>query len=141
VTTGTDYNDDGAFDDRPALAASIALGDLRHTAGDKTQYLVPQATVSGYLTTPLSVNDPSLAIPRNAFRAPSIYNVDVSLAKQVTITERVGLRIEGNAFNVFNKTHLGIPNGTMTSSFFGRITSTVAALNARQIQLGAKLTF
>jgi hypothetical protein len=141
VTTGTDYNDDGAFDDRPALAASFGLTDLRYTSGDKTQYLVPQANVNGYLTTPSLVNDPSLAIRRNAFRAPSIFNVDVSLAKLVKITERVALRIEGNAFNLLNKTHLGIPNGTMTSSFFGRITSTVGALNPRQIQLGAKLTF
>jgi hypothetical protein len=140
VTTGTDYNDDGAFDDRPALLGG-SLGDLRSGSGDKTQYLLPLAEATTKLGTPSNVNDPSQAIPRNSFRAPSIYNVDVSLSKRFAVAERIALRLDLNAFNLFNRTHLGIPNGTLTSAFFGRITSTVAALNSRQVQIGAKLTF
>jgi hypothetical protein len=141
VTTGTDYNDDGAFDDRPALASGASLGSLRGGASDKTQYLVPQAEAQRLLVTPTDVNDPFATIGRMAFRSPAVYNFDVSAIKHFAVTERVGLRFEVNCFNLPNRTHLALPNGTLSSALFGRITSTVATTTPRQFQLGAKLIF
>jgi len=140
VTTGTDYNDDGAFDDRPALRGGT-LADVRSSGLDKTQYLAPQAQAGSLLTTPATVTDPFAAIARNAFRGPAVHNYDFSLMKNFGITERVRFRFEINLFNIFNRTQLGLPNGTLSSAFFGRITSTVATTTPRQVQFGAKLTF
>jgi hypothetical protein len=141
VTTGTDYNDDGAFDDRPALASGATLDSLRGGVPDKTQYLVPQAEAQRLLVTPASVTDPFAPIGRMAFRAPAVYSFDVSAIKQFAVTERIGLRFEVNCFNLPNRTQLALPNGTLSSALFGRITGTVATTTPRQFQLGAKLTF
>jgi hypothetical protein len=141
VTTGADYNDDGAFDDRPALAPGTSLGSLRGVNPDKSQYLVPQAEAQRLLVTPASVTDPFATIGRMAFRSPAVYNFDVSAIKHFAVTERVAMRFEANCFNLPNKTHLALPNGTLSSALFGRITSTVATTTPRQFQLGAKLTF
>lgn len=141
ATTGTDYNDDGAFDDRPALLGGRSLEAVRAAGLDKTQYLVPQSQATAILGTPGTVTDPFAVIPRNAFRGPAVHNYDVSFIKNFSVTERAGLRFEVNLFNIFNRTQLGLPNGTLSSAFFGRITSTVATTTPRQVQLGAKFTF
>jgi hypothetical protein len=141
VTTGTDYNDDGAFDDRPAIAPGASLSSLRSGNRDKTQHLAPQSEAQRILITPANVTDPYATIPRLGFRAPAVYNFDVSAIKQIPINERVSLRFEVNCFNLPNRTHLALPNGTLSSSLFGTITSTVATTTPRQFQLGAKLTF
>jgi hypothetical protein len=141
VTTGTDYNDDGSFDDRPALASGASISSLRGRRPDKTQHLVPQAEAQRFLVTPATVTDPFAPIGRMAFRSPAVYNFDVSAIKQFAVTERIGLRFEVNCFNLANRTHLALPNGTLSSALFGRITSTVATTTPRQFQLGAKLTF
>jgi hypothetical protein len=141
VTTGTDYNDDGSFDDRPALASGASLSALRGGIPDKTQYLAPQSEAQRLLVTPANVTDPFATIPRLAFRSPAVYNFDVSAIKQFPIGERVSMRFEVNCFNLPNRTHLALPNGTLSSALFGRITSTVATTTPRQFQLGAKLTF
>ena len=141
VTTGTDYNDDGAFDDRPALLGGASLEDVRAKGLDKTQYLVPQADAQRLLGVPSSVTDPFAVIPRLAFRAPAVYNFDLSAIKQFPITEAIGLRFEVNCFNVPNRAHLALPGATLSNATFGRITGTGATTTPRQFQLGAKLTF
>jgi hypothetical protein len=141
VTTGTDYNDDGAFDDRPALANGATLGAIRAGNTDKTQYLLPQAEAQRLLVMPGNVIDPFATIPRMAFRSPGVYNFDVSAIKHFAIGERAALRFEVNCFNLPNRAHLALPNGTLSSVLFGRITSTVATTTPRQFQFGAKLTF
>jgi hypothetical protein len=87
------------------------------------------------------VTDPFATIGRMAFRSPAVYNFDVSAIKHLAVTERVTMRFEANCFNLPNKTHLALPNGTLSSALFGRITSTVATTTPRQFQLGAKLIF
>ncbi|MBN8731301.1 MAG: carboxypeptidase regulatory-like domain-containing protein [Acidobacteria bacterium] len=140
VTTGADYNDDGSFDDRPALAGG-SLSAVRGSGLDKTQHLVPQSQAAALLSVPANVTNPFVVIPRNAFRGPAVHNYDISLIKNFGLTEQARLRLEINMFNLFNRTQLGLPNGTLSSAFFGRITSTVATTTPRQAQFGAKLTF
>jgi hypothetical protein len=141
VTNGIDYNDDGAFDDRPALLNGASLSAVRATNLDKTQYLLPQTEAQWILGVPADVTDPFAVIPRLAFRAPAVYNFDVSALKQFSVWEGGTLRFEVNCFNVPNRTHLALPNSTLSSATFGRITSTVATTTPRQFQLGAKLIF
>jgi len=90
---------------------------------------------------------------RNQFRGPGFFDSDVNLMKIFKMTERVGLGIGANVFNVFNHPNFGNPQGSVTSASFGRITNTVAiptspygtfvgaAASGRTIQLEGKLTF
>jgi hypothetical protein len=140
IILGSDVNDDGdANTDRPALLSG-RLSDL-YASGGKTQYLLPQADARAHLAAPADVTDPFAAIGRNSLRAPSIQQYDLSLLKRVRISERLALGIEANAFNVFNHANLDVPNANLSSAFFGRISNTVFGNNARQIQLGARLSF
>jgi Carboxypeptidase regulatory-like domain/TonB-dependent Receptor Plug Domain len=137
---GTDVNDDGYALDRPALRNG-SLDDLYSRSGSGTQYLVPQADALNRLGAPSDVVDPFAQVPYNALRAPFLSTYDVSLQKQVPIGARARLAIELNAFNVFNRVNLGVPNATLSSALFGTITSTMAGFGPRQLQLGGKLTF
>jgi hypothetical protein len=85
---------------------------------------------------------------RNTFHGPGLSNTDAILAKDTRITERVGLELRFEFFNVFNHTQFLLPDNVAGSggqqdvqnlgSIFGQVRS---ARDPRIIQLGAKLTF
>ncbi len=96
------------------------------------------------------VANPSLAtygsLPRNFFRGPGRVNVDFSVAKVTSITERLKLEIRGDAFNLFNHAEFANPSTNIASSRFGRITTTgdtnpVIDHKERIVQLAARFTF
>lgn len=83
---------------------------------------------------------------RNAFRAPGISDVDLALAKDISITERMKMRFRADAFNVFNRAQYGAPNANLSASNFGVITSTISSYatgrgTPREFQLSAKISF
>lgn len=146
VTLGTDVNDDGAFDERPALLTGT-LDDL-YAGGSQgpTQYLLSQTDARSRLGPPNPVTDPFASIGRNAFRSPVVAVYDLSLIKRVSLSNRATLQLEVNAFNVFNRANMNAPISDLSNVRFGQITSTLAgshgaAGNPRQLQIGAKLTF
>jgi hypothetical protein len=73
----------------------------------------------------------------DSVRAPGLINVDFTLAKAITITERFHLRLRADTFNTLNHTNLGTLVTTLGSANFGQLTSA----NARTMQLTARLTF
>jgi outer membrane receptor protein involved in Fe transport len=82
---------------------------------------------------------------RAIITAPGLSNIDLSLIKNTSLTERFKLEFRAEAFNLFNQAHFGIPALTLFSSSrtylanAGSIVSTVSP--NRQLQLGLKLTF
>ncbi len=82
---------------------------------------------------------------RNILKAPGFQDVDLSLAKNTQIKERVSLQFRAEAFNLFNHPNFGQPANSVTSTVFGQITSTRTARgdvgSSRQLQLGLKLIF
>ncbi len=58
---------------------------------------------------------------RNLFRGPFQTRFDVSLAKEFSVTERVHLRFEADAFNVFNHPDFDTPNNDVVffPNFYG----------------------
>jgi hypothetical protein len=140
VTTGTDFNDDGAFNDRPALLTG-RLNDLIARGGERTQVLLPAPEARTRLGTPANVTDAFAQIGRNAFRAPLVRFYDASLIKRFQLAEAVRLSFEANVFNVFNQANFRAPVSDLSSALFGRTTGSAATTNPRQIQLGLKLTF
>jgi len=95
--------------------------------------------------------DPTQFVPQQPFtlrafssrttdlRAPGINKWDITAQKSVMIREGVSFKLLAEFYNAFNRTHLGTPNTTVTSSSFGRITGTF--LGPREIQLSGRITF
>ena len=61
---------------------------------------------------------------RNGFRGPGFFTTDASLVKNTQLHEGVNLQIRAEMFNIFNYVNLANPTATLTSSTFGRSTST-----------------
>jgi hypothetical protein len=82
---------------------------------------------------------------RNVLIAPGFQNVDISLAKNTRIRERISLQFRAETFNLLNHPNFGQPVTSFTSSQFAQITATRAVRgdlgSSRQIQLGLKLLF
>jgi hypothetical protein len=71
-------------------------------------------------------------------RGPALANWDLSLFKNVPITEGVRVQFRWEMFNAFNHVNYQNPSVNSGDARFGRISS---ALTARQMQLGLKLLF
>jgi hypothetical protein len=83
---------------------------------------------------------------RNAFRAPSISQVDLALAKDVSLGETVKARFRVDTFNVLNRAQFGAPVADFSQVTFGEITSTISSYatgrgTPREFQLSAKVSF
>jgi len=76
---------------------------------------------------------------RNNLIGPGLIELDGSLFKSFKPTERVKVDFRAEFFNLPNHPIFGQPNATVGSANFTRITAT--RLDARQIQLGLRLTF
>ncbi|MEX2262318.1 MAG: carboxypeptidase regulatory-like domain-containing protein [Bryobacteraceae bacterium] len=70
---------------------------------------------------------------------PRISAVDMTLAKTHPITERVGLEIRLEAYNLFNNFVGADPNLTVTNAQFGRVNAQRATFFGRQIQYNARI--
>ena len=80
-------------------------------------------------------------VPRRFFYGPGLNNFDMSLQKEVALTEGKMLQFRAEAFNVFNHAQFfgaAAVNGNISSAGFGQI---VNAMPPRQIQLAAKFIF
>jgi hypothetical protein len=84
------------------------------------------------------------SLGRGTLRGPGLETVDLSLMKNTSLTERVGLQFRVEFFNALNHTNLGVPNpivftGTSVSPSAGLITTT--ATPSRQVQFGVKVIY
>ncbi len=119
--------------------------------------------VSGLSPVPLGgstpnhwINAAAFAIPvkgtfgnlgRNVISGPGLWQADAALSKSIGITERVGMQLRAEVFNVFNRAQYGQPNANLsTPGNFGVITSTVnegatGSGTPRQIQVALRFSF
>ena len=74
-----------------------------------------------------------------SLRADAINNMDLSLTKDTTITERFKLQFRWEVFNSFNRAQFNRPDTNPNSGSYTRITSTRNA--PREMQFGLKLIF
>ena len=75
---------------------------------------------------------------RNVVRGPGIEDVDFSLFKNFTVTERARLQFRAEFFNLLNHANLGLPENDLQSPAFGQI---LQAGSPRLLQLAMKLIF
>lgn len=76
---------------------------------------------------------------RNIVSGPGAATVDFSLVRDFRLPAAHRLQFRVEAFNLFNRVNLGLPNSTIGAAGFGAIRST--ATNAREIQLAFKYIF
>jgi hypothetical protein len=76
---------------------------------------------------------------RNTVIGPGQIAWDFSTTKLFRIEEQRNLEFRFEAFNMPNHPNWGLPNTTVTSTSFGRITST--STNMRELQFALKLNF
>lgn len=86
--------------------------------------------------------DPTVLRPGNArpgsILGPGIERWDLSLFKNLKLTEAIGMQLRLESFNVFNHTNFQDIDTNLFSSTFGQVLTTH---NPRVVQLGAKLNF
>jgi hypothetical protein len=74
----------------------------------------------------------------NVVSADGRQTFDFSLQKDFRIREKHTIQFRSEYYNLPNHVNMGNPNGTFTSSAFGKVTS---ATSARQIQFGLRYAF
>jgi outer membrane receptor protein involved in Fe transport len=106
-------------------------------------YSVPgnQLNINAFATPPLYGN-----VGRNAGRGPGFTQIDVGLSKTTQVSERFGLQLGAQAFNLLNHPNFANPDGLISDGLtFGKSTSTIGSLvgtgTSRQLQLFLKLIF
>lgn len=114
----------------PSFAGNVILGN-------PNEYFNPNAFI-------VPVNGTYGNLGRDTLTGPALAELDFSVLKNTTISERVRLQFRAEAFNILNHANFSTPNAIVYSSATtvpnptaGEITST--ATTSRQIQFGLKL--
>jgi hypothetical protein len=76
--------------------------------------------------------------PRNVAIGPGLQEFDLSLQKEIAITEAAKLQFRAEAYNLLNRSNFNLPNRIAFTPNFGSISS---AQDSRQLQLALKLIF
>jgi hypothetical protein len=85
-------------------------------------------------------------VGRNIMTGPGIFNLDFSVFRKFRVTERYGLELRAEAFNLTNTPQFDQPNTTFGSAGFGEITTAqgdqATPVNPnRQMQFSLRFTF
>ena len=75
---------------------------------------------------------------RNVARGYGLFQMDLGLHKEFSLTERAKLQFRSEAFNLTNQTNFQAPASNISNSNYGTITSTFPA---RQLQFALRLAF
>jgi hypothetical protein len=108
-------------------------------------------TGGGTLSAATTCPFPAAMTRRNTFRGPNHWNLDFAMYKSFHLTERVGLQLRGEAFNLFNHPNTFI-NGAQDVSVNGGpvvvakkgglgLNPAFDTRERRNMQLGVKITF
>src|SRR5579872_7386328 len=134
IGTNTSGDGDTRNPDRPSwnpnFSGPVILGNPNQWFNPKA-FILPTAGTYGN-------------VGRGVLTGPGLADLDLSLFKNIALSERQTLQFRAEAFNTLNRSNYGLPNTTVFSSgavsaSAGLITAT--ATPAREIQLALKLLF
>ena len=128
-----DYNNDGTFYDIPNAPTTNFSGSHSRQAYKNGIF------TAGDFPAPTGGTEGNLA--RNIYRNPGLVQIDASVLKNNKLPwlgEQGSLQFRFDFLNVINRVNLGAVDNDLAHGSFGRVTS---ALSARQIQLGARVSF
>ena len=117
------------------------LADIPLGRGERTIYrwLNTSAGFDRSSSKQLGSNIRTFSSRFSGVRGNGLNNWDVSIVKTTSITEHAKLQFRTEFVNAFNHAQFSNPNTTVTSSSFGRVTSTTQW--PRTIQFGLKMLF
>jgi hypothetical protein len=86
------------------------------------------------------------SVGRNSFRGPKLFNTDMSVFKDFSITERTKAQFQVQFYNVFNHVNLDLPDACVDCNDAGvatggKITNIAYGSQMRALTLGLKLNF
>lgn len=146
------YKDCGADRDTgpcvPNLAGSFksGAGDFVYPGGQPYRpFFTPVAELTENGGTNGAFSRPEVGtfgtIQRNSFTGPGFFTSDMSLFKNVNITERVKAQIRFEFFNIFNHPVLALPSNCIDCTDGGQIKGIEFGTTMRQMQFGARFSF
>src|SRR5256884_8927356 len=114
----------------PAFTGQIVLGGP-HRYFDSSAFVVPASGTYGN-------------VGRNILQGSGLAELDLALAKRLSLSERFSAQFRADFFNVLNHTNFNTPNTIVFTSAAGGPSQTAGVITAtstssRQIQLGLKL--
>ena len=133
VVSGADNARTGTGNQRADLIGDPYLSGNRSRNDIVNQYLNKAAFVQNALGTFGNLG-------RNRFRAPGLASVDLGLHKDFRITERINTQFRFETFNALNRVNLHLPDASVSSGNFMKITSTASgAGDPRILQFALRL--
>jgi hypothetical protein len=154
VSSGRPFNVITGEDTRLDLGASQARPSIVATGGTTSTYIPgvhfgvadvclanDGSTFSVPLVTPPAGCNGSLG--RNAFTAPGFFQVDLRIAKEIPLGERLKLNLMADGFNMLNRTNIAAVNQLCdpTAGATCLAGQPTAAYDARQFQFALKLAW
>jgi hypothetical protein len=130
VNTYFDVNLDGNPTDR----IDVTTGLVR--TGDRLQPLILTTADLASLLAPVGEDGRTA---RNAYRAGSVFELNLALAKLIGLTETQTLLLRAEVFNLTNRANFGVPVRLLEAPAFGRATRTLTP--ARRIQFYLRYSF
>ena len=80
-------------------------------------------------------------LPRNAFPGPGTYNWDMSLVKNITISERVTTQLRAQVYNLLNTPQFDNPNTQIGNGQFGQLLTPRVSPPNRELELAIRVSF
>jgi hypothetical protein len=134
----TDGNDPGGV----GLGTGIFGSIVRPNVVGNPNRRAPHSAAQWFNKAAFAPADPGQTIPgtarRNSILGPGRSNVDISLLKNIRVTEGSAFQFRLEAFNALNHTSYSSIDTTQNNTTFGNVTG---AHQARIVQLGAKFNF
>jgi hypothetical protein len=162
INSGGDFNLDHGRNDRPDSNVT-GISGITHSAWANGWGATAGSVVNGSPTVTtsqgISFTTPCLGcdsgLGRNSFVGPGNWFADMTLSKTFKITERVNMKFDAAAFNVFNHTNfiLATAGGGANNKYaafsgnagtlvpLGSFGQAAGTLNAREMQFGLKFSF
>jgi hypothetical protein len=142
VNSAIDANRDGNLTDRLNSTEGLIVINrgrtriLRERGVNPLDLIPTDIPDRGPSVSPFFVNG---KVGRNTFRGPGIATVDMALVKRFRVRDRHEILFRTEVFNLFNRTHFGIPVRILEAPAFGSSVNTTVP--ARTIQFALKYSF
>jgi hypothetical protein len=131
VNSSLDVNFDGNLSDRLGQVKNLVVSDKGMTR------LTLAPNTSSFSLLALAGTDGTVG--RNTFRSSGVASLDLAISRKIQLTEsqKINLRLE--AFNIFNRTHFGVPIRILEAPSFGSSVNT--SLDSRVLQFAITYSF
>jgi hypothetical protein len=122
----------------------VVVGCAKKIGGSVANRLGGTGSTSTYFNTGCFTNPSDFSFGNesrldNQLRGPGVANWDMSLYKDIQITEKATFQFRVEAFNTFNRVQFGNPNTSIGSTTAGWITTQLN--NPRLLQISGQFRF